>query len=175
MSNNPFTAGKELNGMEVSLYAPLMLSEFFFENAMIFKQHGDDFGAMEEMKKVRDPAFTAFSQAVLRSGPKAENMKEASRAQQLVILSQIILNSYDRDSNKIIPFAQLESEKKSLIKDLIGFPVRLLQRFHDPDAEKGHRGGEKRQYIVESLLKKDFADFSEEGLLHNLLVRPRAA
>ena len=57
-----------------NLYAPLMQSEFFFENAMILRQHGDEFGAVEEMKKVRDPTFTAFTHAVLRSGPNTENI-----------------------------------------------------------------------------------------------------
>ena len=170
MFNNPFSTDKELSEMDISLCAPLMLSEFFFENATILRKHGDDCGAIAEMKKVRDPAFAAFSRAVLRPGPKTEISKEASWAQQLVILSQITINSYDTDSSKILPFAQLASEKKSLIKNLIGYPVSLLLRFHDPEAEKGDRGKEKRQQIVESLLEKDFADFGEEGLLHNLLV-----
>ena len=151
-----------------------MQSEFFFENARILRKHGDDFGAVEEMKKVRDPAFTAFTHAVLRPGPKTENMKEASRAQQLVILSQILVNSYDSNSDKIIPFALLDDETKTKIKDLIELPVRLLQRFHDTEEEESHYGEQKRLYITESLLEKDFEDFKEEELLHDLFVRPRS-
>ena len=157
-----------------NLCAPLMQSEFFFENARILRKHGDDFGAVEEMKKVRDPAFTAFTHAVLRPGPKTENMKEASGAQQLVILSQILVNSYDSNSDKIIPFALLDDETKTKIKDLIELPVRLLQRFHDTEEEESHYGEQKRLYITESLLEKDFEDFKEEELLHDLFVRPRS-
>ena len=155
-----------------NLYAPLMQSEFFFENAMILRQHGDEFGAVEEMKKVRDPTFTAFTHAVLRSGPKTKNMKEASRAQQPVILSQILVNSYNGNSDEIIPFALLDNETK--IKDLIELPVRLLQRFHDIEEEESHYGEQKRLYIMESLLEKDFEDFREKELLHDLFVRSRS-
>ena len=174
MCDNPYTAGKVINKMEDinNLYAPLMQSEFFFENAMILRQHGDEFGAVEEMKKVRDPAFTAFTHAVLRSGPKTE--KEASRAQQLVILSRILVKSYDSNSDEIIPFALLDDETKTKIKDLIELPVRLLQRFHDTEEEESHYGEQKRLYIMESLLEKDFEDFREKELLHNLFVRPRS-
>ena len=152
----------------------LMQSEFFFENAMILSHHGDCSGAMEDMKKLRDPAFTAFSHAVLRPGPKTENMKEASRALQLVILSQIMVNSYDSDSDKILPFALLDDETKTKIQDLIELPVRLLQRFHDIEEEECHYGEQKRLYIMESLLEKDFEDFREKELLHNLFVLPRS-
>ena len=155
-----------------NLYAPLMQSEFFFENAMILRQHGDEFGAVEEMKKVRDPTFTAFTHAVLRSGPKTE--KEASRAQQLVILSRILVKSYDSNSDEIIPFTLLDDETKTKIKDLIELPVRLLQRFHDIKEEESHYGEQTRLYIMESLLEKDFEDFREKELLHDLFVRSRS-
>ena len=72
------------------------------------------------MRKVRDPAFAAFSRAVLRPGPKTEIAKEASWAQQLVILSQVTVNSYDTDSSKILPFAQLPSESVVQQKPNVG-------------------------------------------------------
>ena len=81
-------------------------------------------GTIKEMEKVRDNAIQAFHFAKGQV-PKTENLKSAVLAKQLVILAEILIHSYN--NTMIIPFSQLDEQKKQTMEDEVG----SMQLFHE--------------------------------------------
>ena len=120
-------------------------------------------GTIDEMKKVRDHAMQAFLYTA-GQGPRTENLKSGVLCKQLIILSEILVQSVINDA--IVPFSPLDEKKKRTIASLIEDEVTSMQRFHDSHnismftrnkAEKA----KKKQDILDQLLKPAYPFISE--------------
>ena len=85
-------------------------------------------GTIKELEEVRRHAVQAFHYAEGQV-PQIENLKSSVSAKKLVILSEILINSYD--GTTIVPFPLLEKQKKRTISSLIEDEVRSLQGFYN--------------------------------------------
>ena len=158
--------------MDLTVAVHLRVADYFYTRAMILMKHQNYSEANKSLGKVMEEAVAAFSHiTVLPSGrPKTDLLKDASRAQQFVILAEIATNSYDHSSNEIVPFARLEDDIKLMIYDLVDNAVGQIQRFQDRNPAEGYCGGGQRRKIMEALLQADFSDFGKDGLLYDLLL-----
>ena len=157
--------------LDVILSAPLKQAVDLFGKAMRHMENESISGTIKELEKVRDHAVQAFHYAE-GQGPKTENMKSAVSAKQLVILSEILTQSYN--GTTIVPFPLLDAQKKRTISSLVEDEVRSLQRFHDSfkvpmltwnKAEKA----KAKQDITDSLLRTAYPFISEgKGLTSSL-------
>jgi hypothetical protein len=120
-------------------------------------------GTIKELEEVRRHAVQAFHYAE-GQGPKTENLKSGVQAKQLVILSEILIQSYD--GTTIVPFPLLDVQKKRTISSLIEDEVRSLQSFHNSykvpmltwkKAEKA----KKKQDLTDTLLRSAYSFISE--------------
>ena len=149
--------------LDVILSAPLEQAVDLFGKAMRHMENESIPGTIKELEKVRDHAVQAFHYAK-GQGPKKENLKSSVFAKKLVILSEILINSYD--GTTIVPFPLLDVQKKETISSLIEEEVRSLQSFHDSykvpmltrnKAEKA----KKKQDITDTLLRTAYCFLSE--------------
>ena len=157
--------------LDVILSTPLKQAVDLFGKAMRHMENESIPGTIKELEKVRDHAIQAFHYAE-GQGPKIENLKSAVSAKQLVILSEILIQSYD--GTTVVPFTLLDEQKKRKISSLIEDEVRSLQRFHNSykvsvltwnKAEKA----KKKQDITDSLLQTAYPFISEgKGLTSSL-------
>ena len=157
--------------LDVILSAPLKQAVDFFGKAMRHMENASIPGTIKEMEDVKRHAIQAFHYAE-GLGPKTENLKSAVLAKQLVILSEILIQSYD--GTTIVPFPLLDVQKKRTISSLIEDEVRRVQRFHASykvpiltwnKAEKA----KKKQDIMDSLLRTAYPFISEgKGLTSSL-------
>ena len=157
--------------LDVILSTPLQLAVDFFGKAMRHMENENVLETIEEIKKVKDHAMQAFLYTK-GQGPSIENLKSAVMAKQLVVQSEILVQSVR--NNAIIPFSLLDEKKKRTIASLIEDEVTSMQRFHDSHtfsmftrnkAEKA----KKKQDIMDQLLKPAYPFISEgRGLTSTL-------
>ena len=171
--------------LDVILSTPLKLAVDFFRKAMRHLENENIPGTIKEMEEVKRHAMQAFQYAE-GQGAKTENLKSAVLAKQLVVLAEILINSYDNTT--IIPFSLLNKEKKRTISSLVEDEVSDMQRFHDSNSVsmftlKKAEKAKKKQDIMDSLLRSAYPFISEgKGLTstlatleepYNLRVLPR--
>ena len=157
--------------LDVILSTPLKLALDFFRKAMRHMENENIFGTIKEMEEVKRHAMQAFQYAE-GQGAKTENLKSAVLAKQLVVLAEILINSYDNTT--IIPFPLLNKEKKRTISSLVEDEVSDMQRFHDSNSVsmftlKKAEKAKKKQDIMDSLLRSAYPFISEgKGLTSTL-------
>ena len=157
--------------LDVILSTPLKLALDFFRKAMRHMENENIFGTIKEMEEVKRHAMQAFQYAE-GQGAKTENLKSAVLAKQLVVLAEILINSYDNTT--IIPFSLLNKEKKRTISSLVEDEVSDMQRFHDSNSVsmftlKKAEKAKKKQDIMDSLLRSAYPFISEgRGLTSTL-------
>ena len=159
--------------LDVILSTPLQLAVDFFGKAMRHMENENIAGTIDEMKKVRDHAMQAFLYTA-GQGPRTENLKSGVLCKQLIILSEILVQSVINDA--IVPFSLLDEKKKRTIASLVEDEVTSMQRFHDSHtvsmftrnkAEKA----KKKQDIMDQLLKPAYPFISEGRGLTNTLAQ----
>merc|ERR1712156_391568 len=163
----------EANGkkLDVILSGPLEMAISQFSQAMILFQGGKVLDTIEMLKNVRNNAMQAFIYAKGQD-PTKENIKSAIEAQRLVIHSIILIQSYDKDDDKIIPFSLLDKGTKLTISSLIENEVNSMQRFCDSytipmlTINKEEKA-KKRQDLMDSLLQPVYLFISEGKALTN--------
>ena len=153
--------------LDVILSTPLKLALDFFGKALRHMENENIPGIVKEIEKVKDHAMQAFRYAE-GQGPKTENLKNAVLAKQLVVLAEILIQSYNNTT--IVPFSLLEREMKQTISSLIKDEVSSMQRFHDSQStsmftwNKAEKA-KKKQDIMDSLLRTSYPFISEgDGL-----------
>ena len=114
--------------LDVILLAPLKLAVDYLGKSMIHMENGNTAGAIKEMEEVKRQAMKAFWYAE-GQGVTTQNLKNAVLAKQLTVLSEILIQSYDK-IDKIVPFSLLDKGKKKTISDLIANEVKSIQSFH---------------------------------------------
>ena len=150
--------------LDVILSTPLQLAMNFFGKAMRHMENENILGTIKEMEDVKRQAMKAFQYAAGQGGPKTESLKSAVLAKQLVVLAEILIQSFDNTT--IIPFPLLEKQKKRTISSLIEDEVRSLQRFHDSHKvsvftwDKAKKA-QKKQDIMDNLLRTAYPFISE--------------
>jgi len=167
----------EANGkkLDVILSGPLEMAISQFSQAMILFQGGKVLDTIEMLKNVRNNAMQAFIYAKGQD-PTKENIKSAIEAQRLVIHSIILIQSYDKDDDKIIPFSLLDKGTKLTISSLIENEVNSMQRFCDSytipmlTINKEEKA-KKRQDLMDTLLRPVYPFISEGKDLTNSLAR----
>ena len=121
-------------------------------------------GVIKEMEKVKDHAMQAFRYAEGQGPKKNENLKNAVLAKQLVILAEILVESYNHKT--IVPFSLLDEKKKRAIALSIEDEITSMQTFHNSysgsmltfnKAEKA----KKKQDILDRLLQSAYPFISE--------------
>merc|ERR1719150_2990948 len=138
---------------------------------MILFQGGKVSDTIETLKNVKNNAMQAFTYAKKPEKPK-ENIRSALEAQRLVIHSIILIQSYDKDDDKIIPFSLLDKGTKLTISSLIENEVNSMQRFCDSytipmlTINKEEKA-KKRQDLMDSLLRPVYPFISEGKALTN--------
>ena len=159
--------------LDVILSTPLQLAVDFFGKAIRHMENENIPGTIDEIKKVRDHAMQAFLYTA-GQGPRTENLKSGVLCKQLIILSEILVQSVINDA--IVPFSLLDEKKKRTIASLIEDEVTSMQRFHDSHtvsmftrnkAEKA----KKKQDIMDQLLKPAYPFISEGRGLTNTLAQ----
>ena len=149
--------------MDVVLDAPLEEAEKYLRMAITNLEGENIAASIEELKKVKERAVTAF-QYTKKLDAKTKNLKNAVKAMQLKVLSEVLIQSYD--GTKIIPFFLLDKKKKKVISKLIEDDVRDVQSFYNSHefskfgwnkAEKA----KKKQDILDSLLQASYPFISE--------------
>ena len=156
---------EEINAkLDVILSAPLKLAVDFFGKAMRHMESENIAGVIKEMEKVKDHAMQAFRYAEGQGPKKTENLKNAVLAKQLVILAEILVESYNQKT--IVPFSLLDEKKKKAIASLIEDEITNMQIFHNSysgsmltfnKAEKA----KKKQDILDRLLQSAYPFISE--------------
>ena len=148
--------------LDVVLTAPLKEAEEFLRMAMIHLENGNIAASIEELKKVRDKAVTAFQYT--KGMGTTESLRNAVKTKQLKVFSEVLIQSYD--GTKITPFFQLEQEKKRKIsllieadiKDVLTFyKSKSISRFALNKAEKE----KKKQDMLDTLLRASYPFISE--------------
>ena len=155
---------EEINAkLDVILSAPLKLAVDFFGKAMRHMESENISGVLKEMEEVKRQAMQAFRYAE-GQGAKNKNLKSAVLATQLVILAEILVESYDQKT--IVPFSLLDEKKKRAIALLIEDEITSMQTFHNSysgsmltfnKAEKA----KKKQDILDRLLQSAYPFISE--------------
>ena len=156
---------EEINAkLDVILSTPLKLAVDFFGKAMRHMGSENIAGVIKEMEKVKDHAMQAFRYAEGQGPKQSKNLKSAVLATQLVILAEILIESYDQKT--IVPFSLLDEKKKRAIALLIEDEITSMQTFHNSysgsvltfnKAEKA----KKKQDILDRLLQSAYPFISE--------------
>ena len=100
----------------------------FFGKAMRRLESENILGTIEEMKEVKRQAMQVFRYTE-GQGPKTENLKSAILLKKMIILDEILVESFD--GIKIVPFSLLDERKKQCISSLVEDEIISMQRFHD--------------------------------------------
>ena len=95
--------------LDVILSTPLQLAVDFFGKAIRHMENENIPGTIDEIKKVRDHAMQAFLYTA-GQGPRTENLKSGVLCKQLIILSEILVQSVI--NHAIVPFSLLDEKKK---------------------------------------------------------------
>ena len=149
--------------MDVVLDAPLEEAEKYLRMAITHFEGEDIAASIEELKKVKERAVTAF-QYTKKLDAKTKNLKNAVKAMQLKVFSEVLIQSYD--GTKITPFFHLDKKKKKVISKLIEDDVRDVQSFYNSHAfsmfewNKAEKA-KKKQDILDSLLQASYPFISE--------------
>ena len=159
--------------LDVILSTPLQLAVDFFGKAMRHMENENIAGTIDEMKKVRDHAMQAFIYTA-GQGPRTDNLKSGVLCKQLIILSEILVQSVINDA--IVPFSLLDERKKRTIASLIEDEVTSMQRFHDSHnismfTRNKREKIKKKQDIMDKLLKSAYPFISEGRGLTSALVQ----
>ena len=118
--------------LDVILSAPLKLAVDYLGKSMIHMENGNTVEAIKEMEEVKRQAMKAFRYAE-GQGVTTQNLKNAVLAKQLTILSEILIQSYDK-MDKIVPFSLLDKGKKRIICSLIENKSRASKASTTPRA-----------------------------------------
>ena len=118
---------------------------------------------IKELEKVKDHAMQAFHY-VKGQGATKDNLKNAVRAKQLSIFSEISTKGYD--GTKFILFSMLDKQKKKTIGLLIQDEISSMQKFHNSQSTsmftlKKAEKAKQRQDILDALLKTSYPFISE--------------
>ena len=149
--------------MDVVLDAPLEEAEKYLRMAITHFEGENVAASIEELKKVKERAVTAF-QYTKKLDAKTKNLKNAVKAMQLKVFSEVLIQSYD--GTKITPFFHLDNKKKKVISKLIEDDVREVQSFYNSheSSKLGWNKAEKakkKQDILDSLLQASYPFISE--------------
>ena len=158
--------------MDVVLDAPLEEAEKYLRMAITNLEGENIAASIEELKKVKERAVTAF-QYTKKLDAKTKNLKNAVKAMQLKVFSEVLIQSYD--GTKITPFFHLDKKKKKVISKLIEDDVREVQSFYNSheSSKLGWNKAEKakkKQDILDSLLQASYPFISEGRGLTSALV-----
>ena len=149
--------------LEIVLSTPLELAIDFLGKAMRHMESQNATDTIKELEKVKDHAMQAFHY-VKGQGATTDNLKNAIRAKQLSIFSEILTKGYD--GTKVIPFSMLDKQKKKTIGLLIEDEISSMQKFHNSQSTsmftfKKAEKAKQRQDILDALLKTSYPFISE--------------
>ena len=149
--------------LDVVLAAPLKLALDCYGRAGVKLEHGDIHGMIKELEKVQSHAQQGYQYAE-GQGVQNESLKNGVIAKQLVIMSEVIISSYD--GTKITPFFLLDENKKRSLATLINHDVGAMLAFANSQSlpmltfNKTEKL-QKRQDILDVLLKSTYPLMSE--------------
>ena len=151
--------------------APLKEAEKYLSMAMIHIEDESIDASIEELKKVKERAVSAF-QILKGLGSKTENLENAIKATQLKVFSEVLVQSYD--GAKLTPFFLLEKKKQKIIGRLIEDDVNDLQSFYNTHSfslftMKKSEKGRKKQDLLNVLLRASYPLISQGRGLTNAL------
>ena len=149
--------------LEIVLSTPLELAIDFLGKAMRHMESQNATDTIKELEKVKDHAMQAFHY-VKGQGATTDNLKNAIRAKQLSIFSEILTKGYD--GTKVFPFSMLDKQKKKTIGLLIEDEISSMQKFHNSQSTsmftfKKAEKAKQRQDILDALLKTSYPFISE--------------
>ena len=151
--------------LDVILGAPLELAVQNLTMAIIKMENQDIAGTVQELHEVKRNAMQAFVYAK-GQGQKKGNLKNGVFALQMKICAEVLIQGYEKDKNKIVPFYLLPDDRKRMIGQLVEADVKNAKAFHSSQqmpwyALNKEQKAQERQDILDTLLRTSYPLISE--------------
>ena len=151
--------------LDVMLGAPLEIALHSLNDALIKMENEDLAGTIQELKEVKRNAKQAFAYAKGQDQRKGR-LKNGVFALQMKIYAEVLIQGYDKEKNKIVPFFLMTDQKKRMIGQLVEADVQQAKSFHLSQKDSWfstnkEQKAQERQDILDKLLRTCYPLISE--------------